>query len=83
MNGRDHRYVTDAEWLADRLVQEIAAHVAAEEERTERARAARGAAAWLGLGVGLGAAVLLKIVFLLYGVLLLQKKIRRTGTIER
>ena len=33
-NGRDHRYVTDAEWLADRLGQKIAAHVAAEEERT-------------------------------------------------
>jgi ParB family chromosome partitioning protein len=33
-DGRgDHRYVTDPEWLADRLVQKIAAHVAAEEER--------------------------------------------------
>ena len=42
VNGREHSYVTDAEWLADRLVQEIAAHVAAEEERTERARAASG-----------------------------------------
>jgi hypothetical protein len=40
INGRDHPYVTDAEWLADRLVQKIAAHVAAEEDRTERARAA-------------------------------------------
>jgi hypothetical protein len=37
VNGRDHRYVTDAEWLADRLVQKIAAHVEADEERT-RAR---------------------------------------------
>src|SRR5262249_26194479 len=36
-NGRgDHRYVTDPEWLADRLVQKIAAHVAAEDERTRR-----------------------------------------------
>ena len=44
-NGRrDHRYVTDAEWLADRLVQKIAAHVAAEAERTASAeRAARRA----------------------------------------
>jgi ParB/RepB/Spo0J family partition protein len=40
VNGRDHRYVTDAEWLADRLVQKIAAHVAAEEERRQRARSA-------------------------------------------
>ena len=40
---REHRYVTDPEWLADRLVQKIAAHVAAEEER-ERARSATRAA---------------------------------------
>jgi hypothetical protein len=40
VNGRDHRYVTDAEWLGDRLVQEMAAHVAAEEERTKRTQAA-------------------------------------------
>jgi hypothetical protein len=39
-NGRDHRYVTDAEWLADRLGQRIAAHVAAEDNRTERTREA-------------------------------------------
>jgi ParB/RepB/Spo0J family partition protein len=38
-DGRgDHRYVTDSEWLADRLVQKIAAHVSAEEERTQRGR---------------------------------------------
>jgi hypothetical protein len=30
---REHAYVTDAEWLADRLVQKIAAHAAAEAER--------------------------------------------------
>jgi hypothetical protein len=42
VNGGDHRYVTDAEWLADRLVQEIATHVAAEEGRRERGRAASG-----------------------------------------
>jgi ParB/RepB/Spo0J family partition protein len=35
---REHRYVTDPEWLADRLVQKIAAHVAAEAERSERQR---------------------------------------------
>jgi hypothetical protein len=40
VNGRDHRYVTEAEWLADRLVQKIAAHVEAEDERTQRARSA-------------------------------------------
>src|SRR5439155_6724496 len=35
-NGRsEHRYATDPEWLADRLVQKIAAHVAAEEERKQ------------------------------------------------
>ena len=35
-NGRgDHRYATDPEWLADRLVQKIAAHVTAEEERKQ------------------------------------------------
>ena len=35
---REHRYVTDPEWLADRLAQKIAAHVAAEAERSERQR---------------------------------------------
>jgi ParB/RepB/Spo0J family partition protein len=36
-NGRgDYRYVTDPEWLADRLAQKIAAHVEAEEERKQR-----------------------------------------------
>jgi hypothetical protein len=35
---REHRYVTDPEWLADRLVQKIAAHAAAEAERSERQR---------------------------------------------
>ena len=33
---REHRYVTDPEWLADRLVQKIAAHVAVEAERSDR-----------------------------------------------
>jgi ParB/RepB/Spo0J family partition protein len=41
-HGRgEHRYVTDSEWLADRLVQKIAAHVAAEEERNERGQDGR------------------------------------------
>lgn len=41
-DGRgDHRYVTDPQWLADRLVQKIAAHAAREAERTEREREAR------------------------------------------
>ena len=35
---REHRYVTDPEWLADRLVQKIAAHATAEAERSERQR---------------------------------------------
>jgi len=38
---REHRYVTDPEWLADRLVQKIAAHVTAEAERTQREHDAR------------------------------------------
>jgi ParB/RepB/Spo0J family partition protein len=42
---REHRYVTDAEWLADRLVQKIAAHAAAEAERCERDDAPRNATA--------------------------------------
>ena len=41
-DGRgEHRYVTDREWLADRLVQQIAAHTAAETQRKEREREAR------------------------------------------
>jgi hypothetical protein len=35
-NGRSHAYVTDPEWLADRLVQKVAAHAAAEAERGRR-----------------------------------------------
>ena len=41
---REHRYVTDREWLADRLVQKIAAHAGAEAERSERQREARAPA---------------------------------------
>jgi ParB/RepB/Spo0J family partition protein len=37
------RYVTDAEWLADRLTQKIAAHAAAESERQQRRTAERRA----------------------------------------
>jgi ParB/RepB/Spo0J family partition protein len=45
-DGRgDHRYVTDPEWLADRLVQKVAAHVTAEEELTQRGRQASQRAA--------------------------------------
>jgi ParB/RepB/Spo0J family partition protein len=41
-DGRgDHLYVTDGEWLADRLVQKIAAHTAADAERKQREREAR------------------------------------------
>jgi ParB/RepB/Spo0J family partition protein len=32
---RDHAYVTDAEWLADRLVQKIGTHAAAEADRKQ------------------------------------------------
>lgn len=42
---REHRYVTDPEWLADRLVQKIAAHAAAETQRSERQREAHAPAA--------------------------------------
>src|SRR5205823_12749408 len=38
---RDHGYVTDAEWLADRLAQKIAAHTAPEAERREEKREQR------------------------------------------
>ena len=40
-DGREHRYVTDREWLADRLCQKIAAHATAEGERRQREREAR------------------------------------------
>lgn len=39
-NGRSHAYVTDPEWLADRLVQKIAAHAAGESERKQRGQEA-------------------------------------------
>jgi ParB/RepB/Spo0J family partition protein len=42
-NGRSHAYVTDPEWLADRLVQKIAAHAASEAERGRRERESRRA----------------------------------------
>jgi ParB/RepB/Spo0J family partition protein len=38
---RDHFYVTDPEWLADRLSQKIAAYTAAEAERREEKREQR------------------------------------------
>jgi hypothetical protein len=42
-DGRgQHRYVTDPEWLAARLVDKIKAHAAAESERREREREAAG-----------------------------------------
>jgi ParB family chromosome partitioning protein len=42
LDGRgDHLYVIDREWLADRLVQKIAAHTAADAERKQREREAR------------------------------------------
>jgi hypothetical protein len=40
----DHRYVTDPEWLADRLAQKVTAHATAEEERGTRSRDASSAA---------------------------------------
>ncbi len=40
-DGRDGLYVTDREWLADRLCQKIAAHASAETERKQREREAR------------------------------------------
>src|SRR6266516_2523718 len=36
--GRDHRYVNDPEWLADRIVQRTAAYAAAEAECQEEKR---------------------------------------------
>jgi ParB/RepB/Spo0J family partition protein len=41
-NERRHAYVTDPEWLADRLAQKIAAHGTAEAERRQQPRACRG-----------------------------------------
>src|SRR5581483_2124038 len=41
-DGRgDHRYVTDPEWLAARLVDKIKAHATAETERKQREREER------------------------------------------
>jgi ParB/RepB/Spo0J family partition protein len=39
-NDRSHAYVTDPEWLGDRLVQRIAAHSATDQERKRREREA-------------------------------------------
>ena len=45
LNGRgDHRYVTDPEWLADRLVQKIAAHAPTAVEKHASAGATTRAA---------------------------------------
>jgi ParB/RepB/Spo0J family partition protein len=45
-DGRQPRaYVTDPQWLADRLVQKVAAHAAAEGERKRAAREQRSPAA--------------------------------------
>jgi ParB/RepB/Spo0J family partition protein len=44
-HGRSHAYVTDPEWLADRLVQKVATHAAAASERMRRATGDRAAAA--------------------------------------
>ena len=41
-DSREHRYVTDPEWLADRLVQKIAAYAAVEAEQREEKREQRG-----------------------------------------
>src|SRR6266496_1161125 len=43
-DSREHRYVTDPEWLADRLGQKIAAYVVAEAERQEEKREQRASA---------------------------------------
>jgi len=40
-DGRAHLYVTDREWLADRLCQRIAAHATADAEKEQREREAR------------------------------------------
>ena len=44
-HGRSQAYVTDAEWLADRLVQKIATHTTATRERKSRATDERAPAA--------------------------------------
>ena len=44
-NGRSHAYVTDPEWLADRLVQKIATHTTVTRERRSRATDDRASAA--------------------------------------
>jgi ParB/RepB/Spo0J family partition protein len=41
--GRERAYVTDPEWLADRLVQKIAAHAVEEAARSDRQREERTA----------------------------------------
>jgi ParB/RepB/Spo0J family partition protein len=41
--GREHAYVTDPEWLADRLIQKIAAHAVEEASRSDRQREQRTA----------------------------------------
>ena len=43
-NDRSHAYVTDPEWLADRLAQKIARHATAETRRTHREQADRRSA---------------------------------------
>ena len=40
-NDRSHTYVTDPEWLADRLVQKIAAHATGETRRRQQEHADR------------------------------------------
>ena len=37
-NGRNHAYVTDPEWLADRLMEKISTHASAATERVHRER---------------------------------------------
>jgi ParB/RepB/Spo0J family partition protein len=44
-HDRRHAYVTDPEWLADRLVQKIATHATAATDRMRRARDERASAA--------------------------------------
>lgn len=43
-NDRSHAYVTDPEWLADRLAQKIARHATAEARRTRHEQADRRSA---------------------------------------
>jgi hypothetical protein len=44
-DGRSHVYATDPEWLADRLVERIAAHATAAAERKHRERDEKAGAA--------------------------------------